>query len=580
MSQPSERDVLSLLAGLDVGPLPELDIDAIMRGGHRYRRRQAVHRGLASLVVVVVAAAVVLTVARLSGSPAAQPVTGPNPTTSASSSTAPSPSAGSGVRVVSSTPVVLPGGAAGLVVVGQTLWALEPSSAGQPGQLLRATTADPRLGVVASVGTYASGLAATPTRVWVAAPGSDPRDHAVLSDTVQEFDNAGHLLRSYHVLGASAVAASGDTAWVLAYQSSGTARVYELSAGAMRPLATLGTANPPPPGVNPMQLTGDGGLAVAVTNVAGAGIPVRLWLLDAATGATRSRVDLPFPGWASVAVQGSRVLVAGSAEAGQGGGVVAVQGEKVTTLDGCPTDRALAVAASTQQAWLLDTETGGTWLLGATGCAPGRLTQPATPLGGAATLAVPDQDAWVLAGGSLMRLTVGNGLTSPRPPAATLPPASTAPASLGPVCTAAELAAKQTKNGAMASQPFSVVTVTNTSGQACTLRGYPTLVQVTTSTGTTESVRAGSLAVTYGGLYEVPDPGPTQFTLPPGGSAWFALGTGTAYDGPIRTITQALFSPAGNVGLVTVGVTLDGNAPSGKPLGVGVTAFAPGTGPA
>jgi hypothetical protein len=465
------------------------------------------------------------------------------------------------------------------VVAGQTLWAVEASGAGQPGRLLRATTADPRLSPVARVGTYTSGLAATRARVWVASPSSDPRDHAALADTVQEFDAVGHLLRTYPMPGASAVTADGDTAWVLASQDSGVVRVYRLSTGSVRLLATLGTAIVPPPSWNPLQLTGDGSLAVVVNNVAGAGTPARLWLLDAATGATRGRVDLPFTGWASVAVQGSRVLVAGSgsSQAGQAGGVVAVQDGKVTTLSGCPTDRAVTTAASAQQGWLVDTETGITWLVGAAGCAPGLLTQPATPLGSAATLAVQDQDAWVLIGGSLLHLTAANG-TSPSPRA------SMSPTALASVCGPGDLTALETGGGSVASQPFSLITVTNAGDHPCTLSGYPTIVAVSsTPSESSTSPGAQPLAVVDGGLYEVPDPGPSEITLAPGGHAWFALGTGTGYAGTFVTVKEVRFAtpstPATGPTAIAVPVSLAATMPPDKPLTITVTAFAAGTHP-
>jgi hypothetical protein len=92
VTEPSERDVRALLAGLDAGPLPELDVDAIMRGGRRYRRRQAAYRAVVSLVVVAVAVGVVTGVARLSAGPAPRPVTSPTPTSSPGPTGSPSPS--------------------------------------------------------------------------------------------------------------------------------------------------------------------------------------------------------------------------------------------------------------------------------------------------------------------------------------------------------------------------------------------------------------------------------------------------------------------------------------------------------
>ena len=93
MTEPSEPDVRALLAGLDAGPLPQLDVDAVMRGGRRYRRRQVAYRSVVSLAVVLLAVGVVAGVARRSSGPAPRPVTSPTPTSSPSGSPSPSWSA-------------------------------------------------------------------------------------------------------------------------------------------------------------------------------------------------------------------------------------------------------------------------------------------------------------------------------------------------------------------------------------------------------------------------------------------------------------------------------------------------------
>jgi hypothetical protein len=82
VTEQTERDVRALLAGLDAGPLPQLDVDAVMRGGRRYRRRQVAYRSVVSLAVVLVAVGVVAEVIRLSGGPAPRPVNSPTPTSS------------------------------------------------------------------------------------------------------------------------------------------------------------------------------------------------------------------------------------------------------------------------------------------------------------------------------------------------------------------------------------------------------------------------------------------------------------------------------------------------------------------
>lgn len=177
------------------------------------------------------------------------------------------------------------------------------------------------------------------------------------------------------------------------------------------------------------------------------------------------------------------------------------------------------------------------------------------------------------------------------PPPTTPPTASTQPAqSIGSAgsalaCTAADLSARQTRSGSEMSQPFSTVTLTNTSAGPCALNGYPT---ITTAAGTSDTapggspgpVRAVPITVHDGGIYEVPDPGPSQVTLASGGTAWFAIGTLTALDPPIVRLTQVSLSlpgPGTPLSGVTIPVTLDATARTGHPIGITVTAFAAGT---
>jgi hypothetical protein len=81
------------------------------------------------------------------------------------------------------------------------------------------------------------------------------------------------------------------------------------------------------------------------------------------------------------------------------------------------------------------------------------------------------------------------------------------------------------------SQPFSVITVTNTSGRACTLNGYPTITSAWTSQG------RRPVSVLDSGIYEVQDPKPTRFSLAPRGNAWFAAGTGMGFESTLVTFT-------------------------------------------
>jgi hypothetical protein len=125
-------------------------------------------------------------------------------------------------------------------------------------------------------------------------------------------------------------------------------------------------------------------------------------------------------------------------------------------------------------------------------------------------------------------------------------------------------------------QPWSIITVTNTSGRACTLQGYPTI----TATWTRQS--RYPVDVLDSGIYEVTDPTPTLFSVAPHGRAWFAAGTGMGYDGPLLTFTEIAVATDGHTGVLKslrVPVDLSATGRKGRPYGITVTAFAPGTAP-
>ncbi len=146
-----------------------------------------------------------------------------------------------------------------------------------------------------------------------------------------------------------------------------------------------------------------------------------------------------------------------------------------------------------------------------------------------------------------------------------------------PACTADSLSAKQTATAAGMSQPASYITVTNTGDSACTLKGYPTLTGAWTKQGQQQ------ISVTNGAVMNAPETKPKRITLAPGGKAWFAVGAGTAYDSAIvtfRRIAFAMTAGATTADSVIARVTLQANAPTGKPYPLGVTAFAPGAAPA
>jgi hypothetical protein len=145
-----------------------------------------------------------------------------------------------------------------------------------------------------------------------------------------------------------------------------------------------------------------------------------------------------------------------------------------------------------------------------------------------------------------------------------------------PTCSSADLSARQTGSGAGMSQPYSQITVTNTSAGFCSLKGYPAITGAWTKSG-----RKG-IRVTKGNLQNIAGPGPRRFVLAPGGHAWFAVGAATAYDPPLVNFTRIAFAPTPGGSTATSVIArlrLPATAPQGKPFPIGVTAFAPGSHP-
>ena len=152
-----------------------------------------------------------------------------------------------------------------------------------------------------------------------------------------------------------------------------------------------------------------------------------------------------------------------------------------------------------------------------------------------------------------------------------------AEASSAPVCLGTHLSGKTTGGGAGMSQPYSIITVTNTGKKPCTLHGYPVL------TGAWSPKGAIDFSVKNGSLYNQPSAKVTRFVLAPKGKAWFALGSADAYDGPMVTFIRITFAAKKGTSLADSAIlrqNFQANGPSGKPIPLGVTAWAPGKGPA
>ena len=150
-----------------------------------------------------------------------------------------------------------------------------------------------------------------------------------------------------------------------------------------------------------------------------------------------------------------------------------------------------------------------------------------------------------------------------------------ASAAAAPECGASGLSAKVTGTAAGMSQPVTFVTVTNTGSQACYVKGYPNIDKVKSK------ARKVSFTVTKGGVQNAPQVKVSKVVLQPGGKAWFAIGTATAYDPPIVNLTKVVFSIDGEATpstVLKVKIAQQATAPSGKPVPINVTPFAKGIG--
>jgi hypothetical protein len=173
---------------------------------------------------------------------------------------------------------------------------------------------------------------------------------------------------------------------------------------------------------------------------------------------------------------------------------------------------------------------------------------------------------------------------SPRTVTSVVRPASSASgASSSPLadCTGAQLSGKVSRTGSQSSQPFVEIVLTNGGPGSCQLSGYPQMT-AWSSAGQGPSAQLETV-LTQGSTFEIPDPGPTKVVIAPGGSAWFAVGAGTAYGGPIVSIDRVVIevgsAAGGKTGHVNVTLGMGANGPQGKSIPITVTAFAPGVPP-
>lgn len=145
-----------------------------------------------------------------------------------------------------------------------------------------------------------------------------------------------------------------------------------------------------------------------------------------------------------------------------------------------------------------------------------------------------------------------------------------------PRCVPSRLSARVVSFGSTANSPFLVIALTNQGAARCHLRGYPGIEAVGRRAYTHQKSCALNIAVQRGSIYERHDPGPRRVELDPHGKAFFALGTGTAYDPPSYKITRLTITPPGTHNALHLRVALPATGPANKPIPIGGTALQSG----
>jgi Protein of unknown function (DUF4232) len=135
------------------------------------------------------------------------------------------------------------------------------------------------------------------------------------------------------------------------------------------------------------------------------------------------------------------------------------------------------------------------------------------------------------------------------------------------------------RNGGM-SHGVIVFAVVNEGHSTCTLRGYPAVTfrgGAVTKQSSGGSLVQGNRTIPIdlhrGDVWVCPDGGPRPVMLTPGASAYFAVGTATAYNGPLLDVTAIRLTLPGTSGAMTLHPGLYANGPSGQPAPVALTAL-------
>ncbi len=168
---------------------------------------------------------------------------------------------------------------------------------------------------------------------------------------------------------------------------------------------------------------------------------------------------------------------------------------------------------------------------------------------------------------------------SPSPTGTATPVAAVSPTPAGAAATCPEnvLGAVEVRHGTTGGQAFSVIKVVNGGPRACSLGSYP---RPAFWSKTTYRLVKLPLRVVPGSTSAVQDPGPSRFLLPPGGTAWFSVGTHLPSGGKTHPLTYFTFYPTSNTSSVGVLCGVNLATDSLNPVSATVTAFAPGPPPA
>jgi hypothetical protein len=205
--------------------------------------------------------------------------------------------------------------------------------------------------------------------------------------------------------------------------------------------------------------------------------------------------------------------------------------------------------------------------VGLSACSAGVTTGQATSTSATASVATSSGTS-----SALPTVTVSPSPTGTPTPAAVTP----TPAGAAATCPENVLGAVEVRHGTTGSQAFSVIKVVNGGQRACSLGSYP---RPAFWSKTTYRLVKLPLRVLPGSTSGAQDPGPSRFLLPPGGTAWFSVGTHLPSGGKTHPLTYFTFYPTANTSSVGVLCGVNLATDSLNPVDATVTAFAPGPPP-